>query len=46
MHFKKLRDMLSWKISDKSLTYLIFTNIQTNHFFFGSFGELKMHQLC
>ena len=48
MHFKKLRDMLSWQISEteQNRVIMIVMLFETNFFFFGSFDEFKLHQLC
>ena len=40
MHLKKLRDTLSWKISEIEL-FIVVLLFETT--FFGSFAELKMH---
>ena len=45
MHFIKLRDTFSWKISEIEL-FIIVQPFETNIFFFGSFDELKRHQRC
>ena len=42
MHFKKLRDILSKKISEIEILLLCCLK----HSFFGSLDELKKHQLC
>ena len=44
MHFRKLRDTLSWKIPEIKL-FIIVLLFETNNIL-GSFDELKMHQLC
>ena len=44
MHFKKVRDTLSLKISEIEILLLLCCSKQIA--FFGSLDELKMHQLC
>ena len=44
MHFQKWRDILSKKISE--IEILLSLRCLKQLVFFGSFDELKMHQLC